>query len=75
MSNAHQEKLVLLRQIEASCDTAIVSMKKLNSSLESVVEVGQGIDGIAECWKRVNESLVSSTSSQKKLSDANACQE
>ena len=74
MSNAHQEKLVLLRQIEASCDTAIVSMKKLNSSLESVVEVGQGIDGIAECWKRVNESLVS-LSSSKKLPDANTRQE
>ena len=41
MSNARQEKLVLLRQIEASCDTAIVGMKKLNSSLESVVEVNE----------------------------------
>ena len=55
-------------------DTAIVGMKKLNSSLESVVEVGQDIDGIAECWKRVNESLVS-LSSSKKLPDANARQE
>ena len=72
MSDAYKEKVELLRQIEASCDTAIVGMKKLNSSLESVVEVGQGIDDIAGCWKRVNESLADSSSASGQISDANA---
>ena len=39
-------------------------MKKLNRSLESISEVGQGVDKISEAWQRSNETLGSSQSKE-----------
>jgi hypothetical protein len=65
MSNyLSEEKKELMKQIETSCDTAILGMKKLNRSLESISEVGQGIDKISEAWQRSNETLGSSQSKE-----------
>ena len=65
MSNyLSEEKKELMKQIETSCDTAILGMKKLNRSLESISEVGQGVDKISEAWQRSNETLGSSQSKE-----------
>ena len=63
-SNLTTEKKELIKQIETSCDTAILGMKKLNRNLESIAEIGQDVDKIAESWNRSNETLGSSTSTQ-----------
>ena len=66
-----EEKKELIKKIENSCDSAISGMRKLNKSLESIVEVGQDVDKIAESWHRSNETLVSSTTAELKI-DTNA---
>ena len=68
MSNLSEEKKELIKQIETSCDTAILGMKKLNRSLESISEVGQGVDKISEAWRRSNETLGSSRSEEINVS-------
>ena len=59
------------KQVQNPCDSAISGMRKLNKSLESIVEVGQDVDKIAESWHRSNETLVSSTTAELKI-DTNA---
>ena len=62
-----EEKKELIKQVQNSCDSAISGMRKLNKSLESIVEVGQDVDKIAESWHRSNETLVSSTTAELKI--------
>ena len=66
-----EEKKELIKQIQCNISSAISGMRKLNKSLESIVEVGQDVDKIAESWHRSNETLVSSTTAELKI-DTNA---
>ena len=62
-----EEKKELIKQIVNKTNSAISGMRKLNKSLESIVEVGQDVDRIAESWHRSNETLVSSTTAELKI--------
>ena len=62
-----EEKKELIKQIVNKTNCAISGMRKLNKSLESIVEVGQDVDKIAESWHRSNETLVSSTTAELKI--------